>query len=320
MILLAGNSNKPLAEKIAVILGVGLSGCEVSTFSDGETKVEIHESIRGKDVFIIQSTCYPANNHLMELLVMLDAVKRASAKRVTAVIPYFGYARQDRKPSPRAPITAKLVADLITIAGADRVLAMDLHANQIQGFFDIPVDNLYAMSVMLDYIRKKQYEKLCIVSPDAGGVERARAYAKPLGADLAIADKRRESPNHSEIMHIVGDVKDKTCLLVDDIVDTAGTLVGAANALTGKDDKENRKIWAASASACCTHPVLSGPAIQRLYKSPIVELVVTDTIPLTEEASCCQKIKIVSTASILATAIRCVHDEKSVSDLFIAKC
>ena len=222
--ILAGNSNRPLTENICKILGCQLGSGDVKHFSDGETSVDIHESIRGKDIFIVQSTCSPTNEHLMELLVMLDATKRASAKRVTAVIPYFGYARQDRKASPRAPITAKLIANLLTVAGADRVLTMDLHAGQIQGFFDIPVDNLYAKPVMIQYIRDRFPEDLCIVAPDAGGVERARAYAKPFKADLAIIDKRRERANESNVMHIIGDVKGKICLIVDDIVDTAGTL------------------------------------------------------------------------------------------------
>lgn len=319
MIILAGNSVPSLAMKICKILDVGLSGCEVGTFSDGETKVEPGISMRGKDVFIIQSTYSPVNDHLMELLIMIDAAKRASAQSITAVIPYFGYARQDRKSSPRAPITARLVADLLTAAGADRVLTMDLHANQIQGFFDIPVDNLYAKPVMLEYIRSKGFDNLCMVSPDAGGVERARAYAKPLKADLAIVDKKRERANDSDVMHIIGDVKDKTCLLVDDIVDTAGTLTKAAIALEGLEDKDENKIGAKSVSACCSHAVLSGPAIQRLEESPIKELIVTDTIPLSEEAACCEKIKVVSVAGLFAAAIKCIREDGSVSDLFIVE-
>ena len=227
----SGNSNRPLAESICGILGIEIGSADVKRFSDGETSVEIHESIRGKDIYLVQSTCSPTNEHLMELLVMLDAVKRASARIVTAVIPYFGYARQDRKASPRTPITAKLVANLLTTAGADRILTMDLHAGQIQGFFDIPVDNLYAKPVMLNYIKDQYTNHLCIVSPDAGGVERARAYAKPLKADLAIIDKKRERANESDVMHIIGDVKGKICLLIDDIVDTAGTLTNGAVAL-----------------------------------------------------------------------------------------
>jgi ribose-phosphate pyrophosphokinase len=281
----------------------------VKRFSDGETSVDIHESIRGKDIFIVQSTCSPTNEHLMELLVMLDATKRASAKRITAVMPYFGYARQDRKASPRAPITAKLVANLLTVSGADRVLTMDLHAGQIQGFFDIPVDNLYAKPVMLNYIRDKFPDDLCIVAPDAGGVERARAYAKPLKADLAIIDKRRERANESNVMHIIGDVKGKICLIVDDIVDTAGTLTNGVSAL--------REAGASKVVACCTHPVLSGPAISRLTSSSIEELIVTDTIPLRDEARACGKVTVLTVAPLLAEAIKRIYTGSSVSELFL---
>ncbi|HON63114.1 MAG TPA: ribose-phosphate pyrophosphokinase [Deltaproteobacteria bacterium] len=305
----SGNSNRPLAESICSILGIELGSAEVKKFSDGETSVDIHQSIRGKDIYIVQSTCSPTNEHLMELLVMLDAVRRASAKRVTAVIPYFGYARQDRKASPRTPITAKLVANLLTTAGADRVLTMDLHAGQIQGFFDIPVDNLYAKPVMLNYIREKYTNHLCIVSPDAGGVERARAYAKPLKADLAIIDKKRERANESDVMHIIGEVKDKICLLIDDMVDTAGTLTNGAAAL--------REAGASKVAACCTHAVLSGPAISRISKSPLEELVVTDTIPLKDEAAACKKITVLSVAPLLAEAIKRILSDESVSELFI---
>ncbi len=305
----SGNSNRPLAESICSILGIELGSAEVKKFSDGETSVDIHQSIRGKDIYIVQSTCSPTNEHLMELLVMLDAVRRASAKRVTAVIPYFGYARQDRKASPRTPITAKLVANLLTTAGADRVLTMDLHAGQIQGLFDIPVDNLYAKPVMLNYIREKYTNHLCIVSPDAGGVERARAYAKPLKADLAIIDKKRERANESDVMHIIGEVKDKICLLIDDMVDTAGTLTNGAAAL--------REAGASKVAACCTHAVLSGPAISRISKSPLEELVVTDTIPLKDEAAACKKITVLSVAPLLAEAIKRILSDESVSELFI---
>ena len=305
----SGNSNRPLAESICSILGIELGSAEVKKFSDGETSVDIHQSIRGKDIYIVQSTCSPTNEHLMELLVMLDAVRRASAKRVTAVIPYFGYARQDRKASPRTPITAKLVANLLTTAGADRVLTMDLHAGQIQGFFDIPVDNLYAKPVMLNYIREKYTNHLCIVSPDAGGVERARAYAKPLKADLAIIDKKRERANESDVMHIIGEVKDKICLLIDDMVDTAGTLTNGAAAL--------REAGASKVAACCTHAVLSGPAISRISKSPLEELVVTDTIPLKDEAAACKKITVLSVAPLLAEAIKRILSDESVIELFI---
>jgi ribose-phosphate pyrophosphokinase len=307
--ILAGNSHRQLTESICAILGCPLGRGEVKRFSDGETSVDIHESIRGKDIFIVQSTCSPTNEHLMELLVMLDATKRASAKRITAVMPYFGYARQDRKASPRAPITAKLVANLLTVSGADRVLTMDLHAGQIQGFFDIPVDNLYAKPVMLSYIRDKFPEDLCIVAPDAGGVERARAYAKPLKADLAIIDKRRERANESNVMHIIGDVKNKICLIVDDIVDTAGTLTNGVSALMD--------AGASKVVACCTHPVLSGPAISRLTSSSIEELIVTDTIPLRDEAQACGKVTVLTVAPLLAEAIKRIYTGSSVSELFL---
>jgi ribose-phosphate pyrophosphokinase len=305
----SGNSNRQLAESICNILGIEIGSAEVKKFSDGETAVDIHQSIRGKDIYIVQSTCSPTNEHLMELLVMLDAVKRASAHTITAVIPYFGYARQDRKASPRTPITAKLIADLVTVSGADRVLTMDLHAGQIQGFFDIPVDNLYAKPVVLNYIRDRFMDHLCVVSPDAGGVERARAYAKPLKADLAIIDKKRERANESDVMHIIGDVEGKVCLLVDDMVDTAGTLSNAAVAL--------KDAGAMKVLACCTHPVLSGPAIPRITASPLEELVVTDTIPLKGEAAACDKITVLSVAPLLAEAIKRIYHDESVSELFL---
>lgn len=304
-----GNSNRALAQSICSILGFNLGKSDVRKFSDGEISVDIHESIRGYDTFIVQSTCSPANEHLMELLVMIDAMRRASAQRITVVIPYFGYARQDRKAAPRTPITAKLVANLLTVAGADRVLTMDLHANQIQGFFDIPVDNLYAKPVMLDYIRDRYAENLCIVSPDAGGVERARAFAKPLNADLSIIDKRRERANQSEVMHIIGDVTGKTCVIVDDMVDTAGTLTNGARAL--------QKAGASKVLASCTHPVLSGPAIERLNDSPIEELIVTDSIPLNGKAQECDKITVLSVAPLLAEAIKRTYEHGSISALFI---
>ncbi|HPC46479.1 MAG TPA: ribose-phosphate pyrophosphokinase [Deltaproteobacteria bacterium] len=307
--ILAGNANRPLAADICSILGCSLGSGDVKRFSDGETSVDIHESIRGRDIFIVQPTCPPTNEHLMELLVMLDATRRASAKRITAVIPYFGYARQDRKASPRAPISAKLVANLLTVAGADRVLTIDLHAGQIQGFFDIPVDNLYAKPVMLPYIRERFPEDLCIVSPDAGGVERARAYAKPLKADLAIIDKRRERANESNVMHIIGSVDNKTCLIVDDIVDTAGTLANGAYALL--------EAGARRVLACCSHGVLSGPAIERLEGSSIEELIITDTIPLRDAARSCRKITVLSVAPLLAEAIKRIHTGASVSQLFL---
>jgi ribose-phosphate pyrophosphokinase len=305
----SGNSNRPLAESICGILGIEVGSGEVKKFSDGETSVDIHESIRGKDIFIVQSTCSPTNEHLMELLIMLDAMKRASAKRITAVIPYFGYARQDRKASPRTPITAKLVANLLAVSGADRVLTMDLHAGQIQGFFDIPVDNLYAKPVVLNYIEDKFSNNLCIVSPDAGGVERARAYAKPLKADLAIIDKKRERANESDVMHIIGEVTGKTCLIIDDMVDTAGTLTNGAVAL--------KEAGALKVVACCTHAVLSGPAISRIENSPLEEIVVTDTIPLKGDATMCKKITVLSVAPILAEAIKRIYEEASISQLFM---
>ncbi len=305
----SGNSNRSLAESICSILGIEMGSAEVKKFSDGETSVDIHQSIRGKDIYLVQSTCSPTNEHLMELLVMLDAVKRASARIVTAVIPYFGYARQDRKASPRTPITAKLVANLLTSAGADRILTMDLHAGQIQGFFDIPVDNLYSKPVMLNYIKDQYINHLCLVSPDAGGVERARAYAKPLKADLAIIDKKRERANESDVMHIIGDVRGKTCLLIDDMVDTAGTLTNGAAAL--------REAGATKVAACCTHAVLSGPAISRITNSPLEELVVTDTIPLKGDAAMCKKITVLSVAPLLGEAIKRIYSHESVSELFL---
>jgi ribose-phosphate pyrophosphokinase len=301
-----GNSNSALAVSICDILGIKLGEARVQTFSDGETAVEINESIRGKDIFIVQSTCPPSNEHVMELL---DAVKRASASRIAAVIPYFGYARQDRKSSGRTPISAKLVANLLETAGAHRVLTIDLHAGQIQGFFDIPVDNLYSKPVILEYIKEKYPENMIIVSPDAGGVERARAFAKPIRADLAIIDKRRERANQSEVMNIIGDVRGKVCMLVDDMVDTAGTLTNAARALVD--------AGASKVAACCTHGVLSGPAIDRLNASPIDELIVTDTVPLRDNAAGNSRIKVISVAPILAEAIRRIYTNDSVSALFM---
>jgi ribose-phosphate pyrophosphokinase len=307
--IFGGNSNSALAMSICDILGLKLGEARVQTFSDGETAVEINESIRGKDIFIVQSTCPPSNEHVMELLILLDAVKRASSSRIAAVIPYFGYARQDRKSSGRTPISAKLVANLIETAGAHRVLTIDLHAGQIQGFFDIPVDNLYSKPVILEYIKEKYPDNIIIVSPDAGGVERARAFAKPIRADLAIIDKRRERANQSEVMNIVGDVKGKVCMLVDDMVDTAGTLTNAARALID--------AGASKVAACCTHAVLSGPAIDRLNASPIDELIVTDTVPLKANAVGNKKIKVISVAPILAEAIRRIYTNDSVSALFM---
>jgi len=308
--IFSGNSNPKLAMDICANLSVHLGNADVTTFSDGETRVEIDENVRGTDVFIIQSTCPPVNTHIMELLIMIDAMKRASADRITAVIPYYGYARQDRKVAPRAPITAKLVADLITTAGARRVLSMDLHAGQIQGFFNIPVDNLFATPILLEYMKKKyQGDGTVIVSPDTGGVERARAFGKRLGANLAIIDKRREGPNESQVMNIIGNVKDRRVIILDDLIDTAGTIVQAAEALKSEGAKE--------ISACCTHPVLSGPAIERIQGSILKELIVTDTIPLHEKAKACNKIKVLSVAGILSEAVRRIYYNDSVSSLFI---
>ena len=309
MRIFTGNSNVPLAKEICEILGAPLGKADVRNFSDGEIQVDIVESVRGMDVFVIQSTCTPGNTNLMELLVMIDALKRASANRITAVLPYYGYARQDRKVSPRAPITAKLVADLITAAGAHRVLAMDLHAGQIQGFFNIPVDHLFAAPVLLEHIRTRYQDHLVIVSPDAGGVERARAFGKRLKAGLAIIDKRRESPNVAKVMNIIGEVKGLQAILLDDMVDTGGTLVEAASALAAQG--------ASGVVACCTHPVLSGPAVKRLSESVIEEIAVTNTIPLKAEALSNPKFKVLSVARILAQAIKNIHSNDSVSSLFV---
>ena len=305
-----GNANLELARKITENLGVTLGKAHVTAFSDGETRVEINENVRGMDVFIIQPTCPPVNVTLMELLIMIDAVRRASADRITAVIPYYGYARQDRKVAPRAPITAKLVADLITQAGANRVLAMDLHAGQIQGFFNIPVDNLFATPILLDHI-KKNYpdDNIVIVSPDTGGVERARAFGKRLGASLAIIDKRRDGPNDAQVMNIIGHVKGKRVILLDDMIDTAGTVVQAAKALTEEG--------AIEVTVCCTHPVLSGPALERIEQSDLKEIIVTDTVPLHEKARACSRIKVLSVSGLLSEAVRRIYYNDSVSSLFI---
>jgi ribose-phosphate pyrophosphokinase len=307
--IFSGNANLDLARKICGNLGVPLGKANVTTFSDGETRVEINENVRGMDVFIIQSTCTPVNVTCMELLIMIDAMKRASADRITAVIPYYGYARQDRKVAPRAPISAKLIADLITTAGANRVLSMDLHAGQIQGFFNIPVDNLFATPVLLEYIKKRFQEDTVIVSPDTGGVERARAFGKRLGATLAIVDKRREGPNEAQVMNIIGDIKNKKVIILDDLIDTAGTVVQAANAL--------KEAGAVDVSVCATHPVLSGPAIERLENSDIKEVIVTDTIPLHEQAQICKRIKVLSVSGLLSEAVRRIYYNDSVSSLFI---
>jgi ribose-phosphate pyrophosphokinase len=308
--IFTGNSNRPLAEAMARGIGVPLGKAEVGRFSDGEVQVEITENVRGGDVFVIQSTCTPGNDHLMELLLMLDAFKRASARRITAVIPYYGYARQDRKVAPRVPISAKLIADLITTAGASRVLTVDLHAGQIQGFFDVPVDNVYATPVLLEYLRDRIGRRdVTVISPDAGGVERARAFAKRLDANLAIIDKRRVRPNEVAEMQIIGEVDGRAAVIVDDMIDTAGTLCAAAEAVRG--------AGAPLVLACATHPVLSGPAIARLAKSNIDELIVTDTIPLRPEAAKLGKLRVLTVAPLLGEAIRRTHDEASISSLFI---
>jgi len=307
--LFTGNSNPNLAQEIANYLGLSLGKALVTTFSDGEIRIEIGENVRGEDVFVIQSTCPPVDHNLMELLIMIDALKRASARRITAVIPYYGYARQDRKVKPRVPITAKLVADLISTAGANRVLSVDLHAGQIQGFFNIPVDHLFAAPVVLNYIKSHFQNSLVIVSPDAGGVERARAFAKRLEAGLAIIDKRRDAPNLAEAVNIIGNVQEKTAIILDDMVDTAGTLTEAAHVLLTRGAKD--------VYACCTHAVLSGPAIERLMKSPLEKLVVTNTIPLKKQAKECGKIEVLSIAALLGEAIKRIHEETSISTLFV---
>jgi ribose-phosphate pyrophosphokinase len=304
-----GNSNPKLVQEICDILGIPVGKAKVKTFSDGEIQVEIQENVRGMDVHIIQSTCYPSNDNLMELLIMIDALKRASAARIDAVIPYFGYARQDRKVAPRTPISSKLVADLLSVAGAHRILTVDLHAGQIQGFFNIPVDHLYAAPVLLQDIKPRYGDDLVVVSPDAGGTERARAYAKRLKAGLAVLDKRRSEANVSEVMHVIGEVKGKVCVLIDDMIDTAGTICQAADALNEKG--------AAAVYGCATHPVLSGPALERINRSSLKELVVTNTIPLNGKEKECPKLRCLSVAPLLAEAIRRIHDNESVSSLFV---
>ncbi|MGB9812912.1 MAG: ribose-phosphate diphosphokinase [Thermovenabulum sp.] len=305
--IFTGNANPELAREIAEILGINVGDAVVNTFSDGEIQVKINESVRGADVFVVQPLSYPANDHIMELLIMLDAFKRASAWRITAVIPYYGYARQDRKIRARDPITAKLVADIISTAGAHRVLTMDLHAGQIQGFFNFPVDHLLAVPILADYFRKKELEDVVVVSPDLGGVTRARELANRVKASIAIIDKRRPEPNVAEVMNIIGNVKGKTVIMIDDIIDTAGTITLGAEALLEKGAKE--------VYACCTHPVLSGPAIERLSKSPIKEVVVTNTIALREHQKI-EKIKVLSVAPLFAEAIKRIHQHLSVSTLF----
>jgi ribose-phosphate pyrophosphokinase len=307
--LLTGNSNRKLANEVAEYLGIPVCDTLITTFSDGEIMVQINENVRGSDIFVLQSTCTPVNDNIVELLLLIDALKRASAGRITAVIPYYGYARQDRKVQPRVPISSKLVADLITVAGANRVLTVDLHAGQIQGFFNIPVDHLYASPVILDYIKKCNIKDIVIVSPDAGGVERARAFAKRLSASLAIIDKRRERENESQVMNVIGDVKGKNTIILDDMIDTAGTIAQAASALKEKGAK---KVLAA-----CTHAVLSGPAIDRINSSVIEELIVTNTIKLDSKQEKCKKLTVLSIAPLLAEAIKRIHEESSISSLFV---
>jgi ribose-phosphate pyrophosphokinase len=307
--LFGGTSNPALTLEVCDYLGIKPGKILAKTFSDGEIQVEIGENIRGRDVFVIQSTSTPVNDNLMQLLIIMDAMRRASAERITAVIPYYGYSRQDRKVKPRVPISAKLVADLITAAGANRVVSMDLHAGQIQGYFNIPVDNIFAAPILLKYIQNNLQDDLVIISPDAGGVERARAFAKRLDASLAIIDKRREAPNISKAMNIIGEVKGKAAIILDDMVDTAGTLTQAAAALK---DRGARKIH-----ACCTHPVLSGPSIERIETSPIDSLVVTNTIPLNGKSKDCRKIIVLSIAELLGETIKRSHNSHSVSTLFV---
>jgi ribose-phosphate pyrophosphokinase len=307
--IFAGNANPALAREIVDALGMDLAELMVRQFSDGEIYLQIKENVRGTDVFIIQPTCTPVDRNLMELLLMMDALKRASAERITAVLPYYGYARQDRKDKPRVPISARLVAALLETAGADRCLTLDLHAAQIQGFFDIPVDHLFATPVLIDYFKTINIPDLTVVSPDAGGVERARAFAKRLNSPLAIIDKRREEANVAEVMNVVGDVAGRNCLLVDDLIDTAGTLVKGAEALRVKG--------AASVTGCATHAVLSGPAVERIEASELREVVFTNSIPLSEAAKRSSRIKSLSVAKLLAEAIRSIHEETSVSVLFV---
>lgn len=306
--IFSGNAHPQMAREIAGFLGLPLSEADVRKFSDGEIFVEIKENVRGDDVYIVQPTCTPVNDHLMELVIMVDALRRASARRITAVLPYYGYARQDRKVAPRVPISAKVVAEMLMVVGVRRVLCMDLHAGQIQGFFNIPVDHLYAAPVLLDYI-KDRFKDVVMVSPDAGGVERTRAFAKRLDAGLAIIDKRRDRPNECQAMNVIGDVKGKVAILLDDMVDTAGTLCNGAATLLEHGAKE--------VHACCSHPVLSGPAIERLNKSCIKSLVVTNSIPLTGDALKCDIIKVLSVSKLLAEAIDRIHNEDSVSSLFV---
>ncbi|PHR30663.1 MAG: phosphoribosylpyrophosphate synthetase [Desulfotalea sp.] len=307
--VISGNAHRKLAEEIAAHLDISLTLADVRKFSDGEIFVEVKENVRGADVFVVQPTCTPVNDNLMELVIMVDALRRASARRITAVVPYYGYARQDRKNAPRVPISAKVVAEMFQVVGVRRVLCMDLHAGQIQGFFNIPVDHLYAAPVLLEYIKETFDDEVIMVSPDAGGVERTRAFAKRLNSGLAIIDKRRDKPNECEAMNVIGDVRGKTAILMDDMVDTAGTLCAGAKTLLAHGAKE--------VHACCSHPVLSGPAIERLNASELKSLVVTNSIPLNGKEKRCDKIKVLSVSSLLGDAIYRIHNEDSVSSLFI---
>src|SRR5256714_13260248 len=307
--IFCGTANQPLADEVCAFLGMTRGQAFLRRFADGEAYVQIQENVRGADVFVMQPTCRPVDLHLMELLLMIDALKRASARRITAVVPYYGYSRQDRKDKPRAPISAKLVADLLSTAGADRALIIDPHAPQLQGFFNIPVDHLFASPVLVDYFKRLNLPDLTVVSPDAGGVERARFFAKKMDSALAIVDKRRVEMNVAEVMHVIGDVKGRTCLLIDDLIDTAGTLVKTANALL--------ESGAVGVYACASHPVLSDPAVENLNQSPIIEVVVTNTIPLTAAAKREPKIKVLSIAGLIGRAIQSIHEETSVSKLFL---
>jgi ribose-phosphate pyrophosphokinase len=307
--IFCGTANEPLCDEVCAFLGLTRGQAQVTRFSDGEAYVQIQENVRGADVFVLQPTCHPVDEHLMELLLMIDALKRASARRITSVIPYFGYARQDRKDKPRVPISSKLVADLLTTAGADRALIVDLHAPQLQGFFNIPVDHLFASPVLVDYFKRLNLPNLTVVSPDAGGVERARFFAKKMDSALAIVDKRRLEMNVAEVMNVIGDVHGRTCLVIDDLIDTAGTLVKTAAALM-----EN---GASKVYACASHPVLSGPAVQNISQSCITEVVVTNTIPLSEAAAREPKIKVLTIAGLIGRAIQSIHEETSVSRLFL---
>ena len=307
--IFSGSAHPALAKEIAEHLDLPLGGARLHRFPDSEVSFQIDENIRGTDVFIIQPTCAPVDSHLMELMIMTDAFRRSSAARITAVIPYYGYARQDRKDKPRVPISAKLVANVLTAAGVNRVLTMDLHKAQIQGFFDLPVDHLFAAPVIIDYLSRQSYEKLTIVAPDAGGAERARAYAKRLDAELAVIDKRRSEDGTAEVMNVIGEVAGRTCVIADDIIDTAGTIQKAAQAL--KDSGAERVL------ACAIHGVLSGPAIERIEKAPIDKLIITNSVPLTAERAKCQKIVVLSVARLLGQAIRSIHEETSVSSLFV---